>query len=254
MYTIYLHTCRLNNKKYVGWTSLTLEQRWQEHINDTRRVSSVHRLFKQALKKYGIVEWDHEVLEVCSTIVEAHCAEIKWISLLKTNALRKGHVGYNMTDGGEGHCGPHSESTKKAISIGLIGNKCGAGNKGRVVSKETRAKISTKLIGRKRPEYECRAISEGMYGRFFTEKTRKKISESQKGRRRKNQRSRSIIQLSLQNELIATYCSIGAAFEAAVGIEKASQYANCSSAARYTIVRCCLGERDDAYGYKWRWA
>lgn len=183
MYTIYVHTCRLNGKRYVGWTSLSIEERWQEHIGDTRRESSAHRLFKQALVKYGVIEWDHEVLETCSSEIEAQLAESKWIASLKTNALREGHVGYNMTDGGEGHCGPHSEATKKAISESLKGNMCGAGNKGRTWTTEQRARIAATLRGRKRPAHECQAVSDGLLGRKVSDETRRKLSLANKGKK-----------------------------------------------------------------------
>lgn len=184
MYTVYVHTCRVNGKKYVGWTSLSLEERWLEHIGDTRRASSAHRFFKQALVKYGIDDWDHEVLEMCSTETEAQLAEVKWIATLKTNALREGHVGYNMTDGGEGHTGPHSEDTKKAISEGLKGNMCGASHKGRTLTPEWKAKIAATLTGRKRPEHERQAIADGQRGRVFSDETRRKLSEAAKRQKR----------------------------------------------------------------------
>lgn len=215
MYTIYVHTCHVNGKKYVGWTGLTIEERWLEHLADTRRVSAKYRLFKQALAKHGYDKWDHDVLETCSTVEEARSSEIKWIAVLKTNGLRDGHHGYNMTDGGDGRVAPHDELTKLKIANALRGNKCGLGKKGLPCNEATRSKLSNSIKGKPR--------------------------------------ARAVEQLDT-NGNVKRHASIRDAMRAVLGEAKCSSYANISSAAQSTIVKCCRGERDTAYGFRWRWS
>lgn len=214
MYIVYVHTCRANGKKYVGWTKLSVEERWSEHLADTRRASAKHRLFKQAIAKHGPDEWEHEVLAMCNTVDEARLLEIQWIASLKTNGLRDGHHGYNMTDGGDGRHAPHDELTKHKIANALRGNKCGRGKKGLPCNHVTRSKLSDTIKGRPR--------------------------------------ARPVEQLGLDGST-KQHASIRDAMRAVLGEAKCSTYANITSAANSTIVKCCNGERDTAYGFRWRW-
>lgn len=93
---IYLHTNKINGKKYVGYTKNKMMNRWIDHISDSR--TNKNNYFKNALQKYGKDNWDHEVLETVIGLAAACEAEIKWISYYKSNQKE---FGYNSTSGGD---------------------------------------------------------------------------------------------------------------------------------------------------------
>lgn len=92
---IYLITNIVNQKKYVGKTSLTIQERYERHILNSRYGDNTY-LYK-AIRKYGVSSFKIEELELCSDdIVEDR--ERYWISVLDTIIPN----GYNMTEGGTG--------------------------------------------------------------------------------------------------------------------------------------------------------
>ncbi len=58
---IYLITCLVNGKKYVGQTTKTVEKRFKEHV---RRKKS---LISKAIHEFGVENFTVEVLEECET-------------------------------------------------------------------------------------------------------------------------------------------------------------------------------------------
>jgi group I intron endonuclease len=71
---IYLCTNKKNGKRYVGQTTMTLDQRWTQHC--TRDGNSA---FSRAVRRYGANAWTVRQLEVCKTRRAAHIAEAAWI-------------------------------------------------------------------------------------------------------------------------------------------------------------------------------
>ena len=51
---IYVITNNLNQKKYVGKTTTTIKQRWQQHIKDSKKDDISNRPLYAAFNKYGI--------------------------------------------------------------------------------------------------------------------------------------------------------------------------------------------------------
>lgn len=114
-FIVYCHTNKFNGKRYIGWTKYTMLERWKDHCNCAL---GRHKqlLMSHAIRKYGTSDdvWTHEILETMSTIEGAKRAEILWIAHFNTNACNGG-IGYNMTDGGDGHCGfKHSAKQNEA--------------------------------------------------------------------------------------------------------------------------------------------
>jgi group I intron endonuclease len=93
---IYLITCQVNGKKYVGKTNHTVEKRWKEHCSDYTKEHCEKRPLYRAMKKYGVHNFTVETLEKCSA-VESSDKEIFWINKLDTY-----RHGYNATIGGDG--------------------------------------------------------------------------------------------------------------------------------------------------------
>ena len=63
---IYVITNNINGKQYVGKTNFSLQKRFQEHINDSKRSTKEHRPLYNAFNKYGIENFSIKVLEECS--------------------------------------------------------------------------------------------------------------------------------------------------------------------------------------------
>lgn len=93
---VYCATNRINNKRYIGFTSFSLEKRKSEHIRATKWQNPYMR-FTKALIKYGAENFIWEILGEYKTQEEGYAAEIKLISQLKPE--------YNMTPGGKGTAG-----------------------------------------------------------------------------------------------------------------------------------------------------
>jgi|LakMenEpi03Aug12_release.lakeMendotaPanAssembly.Ray.scaffolds.fasta_scaffold00065_149 group I intron endonuclease len=108
-------TNKINGKQYIGYTTKTLEERKKAHLCKANSPSNKHYfyLFKQAIRKYGIDNFDWEVLETCNSIKECCDKEIYYINNHNTISPN----GYNLTEGGNG--GIPSEETKLKISKSL---------------------------------------------------------------------------------------------------------------------------------------
>lgn len=96
---IYCITNNINQKKYVGKTNSTIEERWRQHKKDASRRNLEKRPLYDAINKYGAENFSIEMLEECSP-EESSAREIYWIEKLDTY-----HNGYNATYGGDG--APH---------------------------------------------------------------------------------------------------------------------------------------------------
>lgn len=93
---IYLITNQINKKQYVGQTSYSLEQRWKQHIKDSKREICEIRPLYRAMRKYGEENFTIEQIEECDTQIVAE-REQYWIQYYDTY-----DNGYNATLGGDG--------------------------------------------------------------------------------------------------------------------------------------------------------
>jgi group I intron endonuclease len=105
-FRVYKHTCTVTNKSYIGFTYKSMEQRWHEHCVLAQKGSkyNIHR----AIRKHGIENWTHEILEILIDEFFAKASEIYWIE--KYDTLQRG---YNSTSGGEGLSNPDAETLEK---------------------------------------------------------------------------------------------------------------------------------------------
>lgn len=101
MFTIYCYTNKINGKKYIGITSRSIKERENSHIYETREIRSKNFPFKRALIKYGIENFNLEILEEVKTKEEACQKEIFYIKKHKTYYKFSNSNGYNATIGGE---------------------------------------------------------------------------------------------------------------------------------------------------------
>ena len=191
MWLVYCHQNRINGKKYIGITSRKPENRWGQFGQN------YGFYFGNAIAKYGWDNFEHYVIYSGLTKDEAVMFEQYFIEEFNTkNTL----FGYNLTAGGDGMLSPSSltlvklskihkghkvsEETRRKLSESNKGKhnasdetraKISARNKGKVISAETRAKIS-KNCGSRRPEVKAK-ISKASLGRPNVNKGRKFTEE-----------------------------------------------------------------------------
>lgn len=109
---IYKIKNKIDNKIYIGQTTQDLETRWKGH----RKNSSNCRYLKSAFKKYGVENFDFQL--VCITFDnQLDDMEIKYIE--QYNCLVPN--GYNIRLGG--NSGKHHEDTKRKIAETLLKNR-----------------------------------------------------------------------------------------------------------------------------------
>ena len=110
---IYKVTNKINNKVYIGQTTLSLDERRKYHYKESRRKNDT-TYFHNALNKYHYEDFVWEILEDnIDNIDTLNEKEIYYIS--KYNSTDR-NVGYNLKAGGNGG-GTNSESTKNKIGI-----------------------------------------------------------------------------------------------------------------------------------------
>ncbi len=150
--------------------------------------------FVRALKKYGLENFEWEVLFEGDVPREVLCGlEIQFITEFGTKMLG----GYNMTRGGDGFFGSHTEETKRRISVSLSGmrksdemkRKCGLIFKGKNHSAKSKAlmrkfrlgRTYEELYGKEKAEEIKKAIGSKAAGIPRTEEIKRKISAAQIG-------------------------------------------------------------------------
>ena len=112
-YCVYVHTNKINGKKYVGQTCRKPEERWKRGFG---YIKSGH--FYNAIKKYGWDNFEHNIVKNNLTKEEADELEEYYINKFDTLNDNKG---YNLRHGGSR--GRHSEKTLKKLSEAHIGIK-----------------------------------------------------------------------------------------------------------------------------------
>lgn len=95
---IYCITNVINNKRYVGKTTQSIQDRFQRHCYDSKRdLKSTIPLYS-AMNKYGVENFIVEELEQVENECDLNSRECYWIQELETY----GTHGYNATKGGDG--------------------------------------------------------------------------------------------------------------------------------------------------------
>lgn len=91
----------INGKLYIGKTSNSIEERWDEHIRDSRKERCEKRPLYDAFSKYGIENFQIEEIEQVENDEIASQREIYWIDKLRTYIGFDDCNGYNATLGGD---------------------------------------------------------------------------------------------------------------------------------------------------------
>lgn len=150
-FIVYMHTNKINGKKYIGITCQKPTQRW--------RGGKGYKIggLKRAIDKYGWNNFTHEILYSGLSKEDACMKEQELIA--KYNTMNKKY-GYNQCEGGNLTTGYHHTKTSKEIMSQL--------KKG-------------KYDGVNNPMYGRKGILAPTYGKHLTEEHKRKISEAKKG-------------------------------------------------------------------------
>ena len=276
-YCVYIHTNKINNKKYVGQTCIGVKNRWgKDGRNYLRKRNGIYDqpIFAHAILKYGWDNFQHEVVKDCLTKEDADALEILLIESLNTTDSK---YGYNSRGGGS-H-GSLSEETKRKVSESLRGKnhseetrkKMSESHKGikhsdESIMKMREAQVKAQTV-RKIAQYDMKGniiriwnciadagrelgidvssiakCCKGQYsksGEFIWKYIEDELTEEELSLRNKDKRERLVAQYSLSGEFICVFNSIT---EASL---KTGIYRN-------GIYRCCNGLRNNAGGFIWK--
>ena len=143
IYTVYIHKNKINNKVYVGLTSVSIQRRWKNGEGYNKQPH-----FYAAIKKYGWDNFEHIIIKTNLTREEASLLEEKLIEQYDSLNPEKG---YNKREGGieEYH-----------------------------LSEEQRRKRGESNRGKKRSKEFCDNLSQKLKGRQFSEETKTKMREA----------------------------------------------------------------------------
>jgi group I intron endonuclease len=156
---VYVVTCSVNGKQYVGQTTSGAEKRWYKHQRDA--CTGRGRLLAMAIRKYGVENFRMEVADTATSLEDLNVKEIALIAGLNS---RSPH-GYNLMEGGSN--GKHSEETLAKM-------------RGRVRSPEARAKMRLAKLGTQ-PSPQAREAAR------LVNQTRQKTPQEIGGTRKSNQ-------------------------------------------------------------------
>lgn len=132
-YTVYCHIFP-NGKRYFGVTSQKVKERWG---NNGKGYKNSEYLYN-AIKKYGWKNIEHVIISKNLSMKEASELEIMLINQYRTCEKQ---FGYNIAKGGVQNFGIVADSTKQKLR---------RANLGKVMTEESKRKISESLKGRKK--------------------------------------------------------------------------------------------------------
>jgi len=226
MGVIYKTTNLINNKIYIGKRIFTKEKFFKNKYYGSGK------LLKDAIRKYGLENFDREVLEeVENELLDQR--EIYWIE--KYNANNK-EIGYNLTKGGNSKygrkIGAMSDETKEKISksVSKYLNDNGHPFQNKNHKAETKEKIREKLKGRKLPKKQV--------DNFIKSRIGLKYNKPPKPLKIKIDQSIKVKQLTLEGEFIKEWNSM-------------MEASNSLNIDRTGISRACKGIYKQCGGYKW---
>ena len=73
---IYKLTNIINGKEYVGQTIFTLDERWKEHVAESKLKRSNDRLLCKALRKYGTENFGIKVQSIYNSIKNGYACRL----------------------------------------------------------------------------------------------------------------------------------------------------------------------------------
>ena len=215
-YCVYIHTNKINGKKYIGLTKQEPEKRW---ANGKHYANSTY--FKNAIEKYGWNNFEHQIYATNLTAEQASKLEIELIKKYNTTNIE---YGYNLDSGGS--YTTHSEITKDKIRNKITGIKR---------TEETKEKLRQAATGNK-----------NSLGYKHTEEAKQKNRDAHIGKTHvvsDETKQRIMLGHKTRKEIICIELNKEFPF-----IGSAARFVNGSQG---TISGVLCGTRKTAYGYHW---
>lgn len=277
---VYMHTNKINGKKYIGQTCQNPPVlRWGNNGSGYLRQNSDGTYSQEAMATAVLDypdwknDWEHQIINDNLTQEEANALEIKLIAKYKTNCRKYNNpsFGYNMTDGGSDVSGEnnpfygkkHTDDTREKISKNHA-DISGENNPmfGKCHSEETKAKIRERHVGRepwnkgkKMTQEYCLKNSEShkgkqigeqnpFYNKHHTEESKEKMSQSKKGK-----------YSGINNPM---YGSGEVVLQISIDNQIIGEYISGCDAHKATgvslagIYNCCNDKQETSGGFKWK--
>lgn len=262
---VYLVTNSNNGKRYVGITTLGVQERWKGHLRAAEKGAELR--LSRAIRKHGVDAFALSVLQECTDVEALKLAEQRWIAELGTFVN-----GYNMTLGGDGTwghiCSPETRAQmSRSASVKHVSDKArhnmslaqrrrfddpvmlekhrqsiAACDKSYAATLEYKNKIRAVHLGRKRPAGTGEKISASLKAKGMRRTDAQKHIISEKLMGNTCAKRCPIVQLDEQGNVLAIHETTRVA---ARSIGKVSPG---------TIIACCKGRIAAAHGYFWRYA
>ena len=158
-YCIYMHTCIITGKSYIGKTTFGIEHRWNTHLTLSRSESPNH--LHRAIRKHGDNTWVHSILYVSFEKDDTHLYEVEKQLIYDWDTFKNG---YNMIVGGTG-----------------VGSGEDSPNWGKKHKPESIEKMRISQTGKRHTPESIKKISEARKGTKMSKELREKLSEIRKG-------------------------------------------------------------------------
>lgn len=108
---IYIIRNKVNNKIYIGQTTVSIKLRFQNHLSAARRGKDY--ILGKAIRKYGEENFSIKLIEEC-LIEELNNKEKYWISFFNSTNNK---IGYNMSIGGNATYVKKTIDSSKVIEL-----------------------------------------------------------------------------------------------------------------------------------------
>ena len=185
---IYLISNKENGNRYIG-SSVDVEARWKHHAALLNKCIHHSRHLQNAWNLYGADSFEFSVLLICS-VDDLIMFEQRFIDVMKPEYNVSPTAGrtagvirteeYRRKQSISQSNKVISPETRQRISDGMRGKRNSLGTS-RIISDETKKKISATLSGHEVSENTRKKLSEKNSSYRHTEEARKKISEASKG-------------------------------------------------------------------------
>jgi group I intron endonuclease len=162
----------LNDKLYVG-SAMDLRHRKANHFSQLKLNKHINTHLQNAFNKYGEENFRFEIIEYVEEKEKLIEREQYWIDYYNVCNQK---YGYNINPNAKSSLGKkYSEEAKKNISIGLKNSK-------RIVTLETRKKMSEARKGMKFSADHARKLGDSRRGRKHSEESKQKIKQGREGK------------------------------------------------------------------------
>ena len=163
MYIIYKTTCLVNGKIYIG----------QHEVKGKKKLDNWYlgsgTMLRRAINKYGYENFKREI--ICKVYSQTKANELEKFFIKKYSSTNV-NIGYNILSGSPYEYNP--------LKVPKIAKKVADANRGRVWSDEIKLKIS-KSVSKTMTKERRQIISKQHKGKIMSVESRKKISKAMSG-------------------------------------------------------------------------